>query len=121
MDSTTEKPEVYGIYGSGRGLFGFNTASMIVLWIMFALRAYVRLKMVKVWSAADWHMAITMVSFKGYKVSHLHLANEARSQVLYTWLCISINISIWDGFGRDMETLPPKQLATAFKVRPFEE
>ncbi|KAF4306217.1 putative integral membrane protein [Botryosphaeria dothidea] len=101
MESTTEKPEVYGIYGSGRGLFGFNTASMIVLWIMFALRAYVRLVMVKVWSAADWHMAITMV--------------------LYTWLCISINISIWDGFGRDMETLPPKQLATAFKQYYFGE
>ncbi|KKY13279.1 putative integral membrane protein [Diplodia seriata] len=101
MTPTTEGSAVWGVYGTGRPMFNFNIASLIVLWFMFGLRGYVRVSMVKVWSATDWHMMVTMG--------------------LYTWLCVSVNISIYDGFGRDMNTLSPDQLRSAFKQYYFAE
>lgn len=62
MDSTTEKPAVWGIYGIAEPLFNFSIASLIVLQFMFALRGYAHVKMAKVWSVADWHMLVIMVS-----------------------------------------------------------
>ncbi|KAL1614528.1 hypothetical protein SLS54_009702 [Diplodia seriata] len=101
MTPTTEDSAVWGVYGTGRPMYNFNIASLIVLWFMFGLRGYVRVSMVKVWSATDWHMMVTMG--------------------LYTWLCVSVNISIYDGFGRDMNTLSPDQLKSAFKQYYFAE
>ncbi|GME31989.1 putative integral membrane protein [Neofusicoccum parvum] len=101
MESTTEKPIVTGIYGTGKPLFVFNIISMIILWVVFGMRVYVRLVMVKIWSATDWHMLITLL--------------------LYTWLCVSANIFVWDGFGRDMNTLPGVQLVSAFRAYYFGE
>ncbi|KAL1638024.1 hypothetical protein SLS58_009045 [Diplodia intermedia] len=101
MTPTTEGSAVWGVYGTGKPMYNFNIASLIVLWFMFGLRGYVRVSMVKVWSATDWHMMVTMG--------------------LYTWLCVSVNISIYDGFGRDMNTLSPDQLKSAFKQYYFAE